>query len=250
MINSFLLMLQTLTRIPVNKTLSYEKEDFRKGANFLFLIGFLVGGIQYLTYFVLKNLLPLSLIGLIIILEEIMITGALHVDGFADTCDGFFAYKGKDRILEIMKDSRIGAFAGIGIVMNILFKLFCYVELMNCGKNSLFIVVVPIIGRVCIALMSVIGKPAKKEGTGNAFIGNLKNAQVLINFTAAFIIAALILNPWTSLIIIIVGIVFTLLFNWMCINKINGITGDSLGANNEIVTIAVLLSLIIVNRFM
>lgn len=248
MINDFLLMLQTLTRIPVKKTLSYEKEDFRRGANYLFLVGLLVGGIQFITYIAFKNLLPLSLLVLIIILEEIIITGALHLDGFADICDGFFAFKGRDRIIEIMKDSRIGAFAGIGIVMNILFKFYCYVDLLDYYNMGQFIIVIPMIGRVSIVFMSLIGKPAKKEGTGNSFIGNLGPEQLMINLMAAVIISVLILEPLASLVILVTGGMATILFNRMCSSKINGITGDSLGANNEIVTIAVMLSLIIMNR--
>lgn len=248
MINDFLLMLQTLTRIPVKKTLSYEKEDFRRGANYLFLVGLLVGGIQFITYIAFKNLLPVSLLVLIIILEEIIITGALHLDGFADICDGFFAFKGRDRIIEIMKDSRIGAFAGIGIVMNIFFKFYCYVDLLNYYNMGQFIVVIPMIGRVSIVFMSLIGKPAKKEGTGNSFIGNLGLEQLMINLMAAVTISVLILEPLASLVILVSGGMATILFNQMCSSKINGITGDSLGANNEIVTIAVMLSLIIMNR--
>lgn len=248
MINGILLMIQTLTRIPLKKTLSYEKSDFRMGANFLFVIGLIVGGLQFLTYYLTKNILSFELIALIMVLEEIILTGAMHIDGFADTCDGFFAFKGKDKIIEIMKDSRIGAFAGIGIAANILFKLFCYAELMELYPSGLFIFLIPVLARTSMVFISIIGKPAKKEGTGNTFIGNLKILQLLINLTITFVIGYFVLGLWTSVIIILIAAIFTLLFNLMCRSKINGITGDSLGANSEIVAIMSLLGLIILKR--
>jgi adenosylcobinamide-GDP ribazoletransferase len=105
--------------VPINKSLPCENEDYKNSAIFFWLIGLLIGLCQYLLFIVLEKIIPINFVVISIIRFEILITGALHMDGFGDTCDGFFAFKGKDRIIEIMKDRRISAFGCIGIELSI-----------------------------------------------------------------------------------------------------------------------------------
>lgn len=238
----FLLMIQFFTRVPINKSLPCEKRNFKNGANFFALIGLLIGMCQYLLYTVLIKAMPINFVVIAIIIFEIMITGALHIDGFGDTCDGFFAFKGgKEKIIEIMKDSRIGTFACIGIVINILVKYQGYLWIFQ-NSNPLIVLIIPMISRSSIVLLSLIGKPAKENGSGNLFINNVSLGTLIVNML--FIIIAGLLSDviFETSIILFAAAIMTVLFNMFCRFKINGITGDSLGANNELV---VLLSLII-----
>lgn len=239
-IKNFLLMLQFLTRIPININLPCEQEDFGRGAAFLPLVGLIIGLFQWCVYYLLIKILPVNITAVFIVLSGILITGGLHVDGFGDTCDGFFAFKGKDKIVEIMKDSRIGTYACIGIVFDIMIK-FLGIEFLLQHNLSLIIIVAPIISRLTTVFICFIGKPAKAKGTGNFFIGNI-NKKVLIS---AFIIAvgASILLLGIKLGSIVAGgsIIFSIAFNIFCITKINGHTGDTLGANNELIEMFVLL---------
>lgn len=240
----FLLMLQLLTRIPINKSLPCEKNNFKKGANFFAFIGLLIGACQYLLYMVLIKVMPLSIAVIAIIIFEIMITGALHVDGFGDTCDGFFAFKGgKDRIIEIMKDSRIGTFACIAIVFDILIKYEGYLYLLE-NRNPLTILIIPMVSRFSMALISCIGKPAKEKGSGNLFINNVSLREVIINTVFVISTGFLFGLTYETVILFLGALTITILFNLYCSSKINGVTGDCLGANNELTA---LLSLVILS---
>ena len=239
----FLLMLQLLTRVPINKALPCKNENFKDGANFFWLIGFLMGLCQYGLYLLLSKIIPINFVVIGIIAFEIIITGGFHLDGFGDTCDGFFAFKGKDRIIEIMKDSRIGTFGCIGIVLNLLIKYEGYLFLVN-NSRALGILIIPVISKFSMVLLSYIGKPAKEKGSGNLFINTVTLKEVMVNIIFLLLIGFLLNYIFNTVILLSSAIVLTILFNLLCNSKINGVTGDSLGANNEIV---VLFSLIILS---
>lgn len=239
---NFLLMLQVLTRIPINKSLSCENTDFKRGANFFAIVGLVIGVIQFVVYSFLIKFFSLDIAVIFIIIIDILITGGFHIDGFGDTCDGFFATKGKDKIIEIMKDSRIGTFACIGIIINLLIKFIGYTTVLN-NTTSYIIILLPMISRVSIVLISYIGKAAKKTGSGNLFINTVTFNEVIINYLLFILIAIFVLDLKRLFMILIISIITTILFNKYCSSKINGITGDSLGANNELVMLILLIAL-------
>lgn len=240
-VNNFLLMIQFLTRININKNLSCDKENFKWGSIFMPVIGLLIGGIQWALYKAIEYLLPINICVLIVILIGIILTGAMHMDGLGDMCDGFFAFKGKDKIIEIMKDSRVGTFSCIVIIMDILFRynLFYYIV----PRFSVAIIAAPVISRMSTLFIITIGKTAKSTGTGNLFIGNTKIVQLIIGIiiTLMILLFVVVMNPRYSIILILSAILISFIFNLYCNKKIGGLTGDLLGANNEIVEILVLI---------
>lgn len=244
-INSFLLLLQFITRIPVNKSLPCEKEDFKRSSFFFAVVGLVIGSIQFGTYFLLKNIFPMNIMAIFIIIEEIVLTGGFHIDGLGDTCDGFFAEKGKDKIIGIMKDSRIGTFSGIAIVIDILIKYAAYYNLLDAYPSGLFILLIPMISRAALCFMAYIGKSAKKTGLGNLFIDTVDIKSVLVNYCVCIGLGMWIINlPKIIIGIAIVGTcLITILFYTLCKSKINGITGDSLGATNELASLVLLIIL-------
>lgn len=234
-------MIQFLTRININKNLSCDKENFKWGSIFMPVIGLLIGGIQWALYKAIEYLLPINICVLIVILIGIILTGAMHMDGLGDMCDGFFAFKGKDKIIEIMKDSRVGTFSCIVIIMDILFRynLFYYIV----PRFSVAIIAAPVISRMSTLFIITIGKTAKSTGTGNLFIGNTKIVQLIIGIiiTLMILLFVVVMNPRYSIILILSAILISFIFNLYCNKKIGGLTGDLLGANNEIVEILVLI---------
>lgn len=238
--NEFLLMLQFLTRIPINKSLPCEMGNFKRGSVFLPLVGLIIGGIQWMVYYVLHKFIPLNAMVVLVILTGIIVTGGLHIDGLGDACDGFFAFKGKERIIEIMKDSRIGTFACIAIVMDILlrYSLLSYLFQKNF---SLEIITAAVVGRFNIVLISFLGRNAKSTGSGNLFIGNIGKLQLFIGFLLTAAVDLPFAGVKSTIVILVSTAVVTLLFNRYCNLKIGGITGDLLGADNEICEIVVLI---------
>jgi adenosylcobinamide-GDP ribazoletransferase len=168
------------------------------------------------------------------------------VDGLGDTCDGFYAFKGKDRIIEIMKDSRIGSYACIAIVVDILLKVSSLTYIIE-NKLGFIIILAPIIGRLSIIFISLIGKPAKSTGSGNLFIGNMNRIIVFFAALLSFAISMILIGVTNSVIIFLISFIVTILVNKYSESKINGITGDLLGANNELVEIFVLITYIAIN---
>ena len=240
--NSFLLMLQMLTRFPEKKELACQDDDFRRGSNFFFIIGIIIGVLQYTTYIILRNILPVYALSILLIILELTATGAFHVDGLGDTCDGFFAAKGSDKILDIMKDSRIGTFACIAIILDILIRFEGYKFIISGSLYGPLLIIIPALSRASIALICFIGRPAKEKGLGNLFINNVTLKEVMINYIGIIIICFLFsLHPLRIAFLITLSVLVVLIFNALCRNKIGGITGDSLGATNELVTLFALL---------
>mgnify|MGYP000849561396 FL=1 len=240
-ISDFFLMVQFLTRIPVNKSLPCEKENFRRGTIFMPIIGLLVGGIQWIVYKLCEMVLPVNVCVAIILLLGIMITGAMHLDGLADMSDGFFAFKGNDKIIDIMKDSRIGSYACATMIMDILLKysLLSFIA----PRFSFIIIAAPVIGRFSIVFIAFIGKTAKKTGTGNFFIGNIGKLQLFLAavITIAILIFVTGMNPRYVIIMLLAALIMALLINVFCNKKIGGLTGDLFGADNEMVEILTMI---------
>lgn len=240
----FLLMVQVLTRVPINRSLPCENKNFKNGANYFAFIGLLIGLCQFGLFILLSKIIAINFAVIVIIIFDALITGAMHIDGFGDTCDGFFAFKGKDKIIEIMKDSRIGTFACIGIVLNLLIKYQGYLLLLVNSK-AIIIVLIPMVSRFSMILLSYIGKPAKENGSGNLFINTVTIKEVIVNTVFVLGIGFFLNSIFQAAILLISAVAITILFNLLCNSKINGITGDSLGANNELV---VLISLMLLSR--
>jgi len=117
----FFIALGFLTIFPVKSDPQIRENDY--GASLLYfpLVGLLIGLVLAAAAFILSPLNPMIRSALII-LFSVMLTGALHLDGFADTCDGFYGKHPKEKILEIMRDSHIGTMAVIGLVILLLLK--------------------------------------------------------------------------------------------------------------------------------
>lgn len=238
----FLLMVQVLTRVPINRSLTCENKNFKNGANYFAFIGLLIGLCQFGLFILLSKIIAINFAVILIIIFDALITGAMHIDGFGDTCDGFFAFKGKDKIIEIMKDSRIGTFACIGIALNLLIKYQGYLFLAVNSK-AIIIILIPMVSRFSMILLSYIGKPAKENGSGNLFINTVTIKEVIVNIVFVLVIGFFLNTIFQTAILLISAVAISILFNLLCNSKINGITGDSLGANNELVVLISLMFL-------
>ena len=139
-INQIVFLIQFMTRIYVPLKVEYSEEKLAKGIKYFPLIGYFIG----LIIFVIANILNKYvdnkyIISLLIILLELKLVGLIHVDGLADSFDGLFSYRDKDKILEIMKDSRVGT---NGVVILIFYNFNCRnykswrYEMFDCVSNN------------------------------------------------------------------------------------------------------------------
>ena len=246
-LNDFLLIFQFFTRIPINKSLKCEKENFRRGSIYFPLVGLFIGIVQWIVYFLLIKVLPVNITAVFIVIIPIVITGGLHVDGLGDTCDGFFSLKGdKDKIIEVMKDSRVGTYASIAIVFDMLarYAVVCTILTINL---PLILIATPIIARFTVVFISFIGKNAKETGSGNIFIGNIDVKRLVVTAITTIILVTLLIGFTECTMLIVAALSLSFLFNKFCESKIMGLTGDSLGANNELVEILTMILFIVLN---
>lgn len=240
-INGFLLMIQFMTRIPMNRELSCGMKDFRIGIGYFPIIGGIIGGVQYLIYMFLDKFIAQEISVVIAVIGGVLLTGALHIDGLGDVFDGFFSFKGgKDKIMEVMKDSRMGTYGSLAIFLDMIIKILGYIVLVSKGLEVM-IILAPVIGRTSMVLLFSQGKSAKENSSGNFYIGNCSIKHVIITFLEAFIIGTLLCGTKRTVILLLSSYIMILLFNKYCNKKIGGLVGDTLGAANEFSEILTLI---------
>ena len=137
--NTFFTALMFFTRIPVPGSIPYSKELLNKALRFFPLVGGIVGGIGAGILWLGMLIFPFPLALLLSMVVTIFITGAFHEDGFADFCDGYGGGITKERILEIMKDSRLGTYGTIGLIGILSVK---FATLIQIASPHIFLILV------------------------------------------------------------------------------------------------------------
>ena len=205
--NSFLIGLQFLTRIFIVKQTIWTEESFGKSVKYFPLVGAVLGlcyvGIAMIFNFLFgENFLNLR--AAIILVSMAVLTGGIHCDGFIDTFDGLFSGREREKILEIMKDSRVGAFGAVSFVM---LSILEYATLSELSTLNFFAAIysAPIIARLMMVL-TIGGFPyARAEGMGKAFAKYSTHSTIIFAAVETFILIApliLILSGVTCLKIV------------------------------------------------
>ena len=236
----FLLLLQFMTRIPTPK-MEYEPKKLGRAMKWFPVIGMLIGVILYYSFIILNQFFDSpEVIAILIILLEIVLTGGLHLDGLADTFDGIFSFRSKKRMLEIMKDSRIGSNGALSLIIYFALKGTLLKEVISVDAAPYFLLVMPVIARFNSVLNCGVAKYARSNGMGKHIVEETNMISVMISFiiTGAFSYYFIgLIGIYALLVVSILGIYFAKLME----RKIGGITGDTLGAVVEMSTIIVLL---------
>ncbi|MGB3367278.1 MAG: adenosylcobinamide-GDP ribazoletransferase [Acidaminobacteraceae bacterium] len=241
-----ILLTQFLTRIPINKNLDVDVDDFTKGIIYFPVVGAIIGVFLSILYYAFSYLdLELITISTVLVIAEILITGGLHLDGLSDTFDGIYSNRDRERILEIMKDSRIGANGVISLVSLVVLKIALYISVPS--QYIIYVIfLMPIFSRAMVPFICYKAIYPRKEGMGNMFIGKVETKSLVIT---SFILLLSSLVFIQSIIIIIPMIIFTYLYRAHVTKIIGGITGDVIGASIEIGEIVYLIGSIIVFKF-
>jgi len=237
----FILTLQFLTRIPVNADLRANEEDFAKGVVYFPLVGLIIGGFQLFVLFVASRFLRGFFPAACCLLAGTAITGGFHVDGLADTCDGIFSSRTRDRMLEIMKDSRIGSNGTIAIVFDYMFRL---VLLSMLSGKALYMAVLlsPVAAKTLMVLLMKISVYARSgPGLGGLYL----EKQTVKGTASAAAIGLLIISgfmgAWGAAAFAICAVI-CFLYRSFIYSKLQGMTGDTLGAANELLEICFILA--------
>jgi adenosylcobinamide-GDP ribazoletransferase len=241
---SLLIALTFLTRIPFPSPSDVTQEEFTRSQNYYPLVGFLLGAILWTALSLLLFLFPPSITAALLLILQLILTGGIHLDGFMDSMDGLLSARSPDRMLEIMKDSRVGAFGAISAIALLLLKFTLFSELLTLKSPSapLFILFMPMLSR-WIFLIGVYFFPyARSNGLGKGFHETSHQTKGIFITQGLFLIllSFWILN-WAGLIGFLTSALFILFFTFKSSRLLGGLTGDLYGASIELAEIFFLL---------
>lgn len=239
---SLLSAFQFLTIIPLRTRKMATPEQIRRSLAFFPLVGAAIGLALALLDKGLLEIFPANVSSAILIAALVLITGAIHMDGLIDTCDGIFGGRTSERRLEIMKDPRVGVFGVLGAIFILMVK---WTALMSLGApvRASAIVLFPVAGRCAMALAVNRFRYARAEGTGRIFADGDTDVPAMFAVMIA-LAAALLLFGLQGFVLMVSCGAFAMLMALFIKSKIGGLTGDSYGAINEITEIAMLLGLL------
>ena len=236
---------QFLTRIPIVHQTEWSVESFGRSVKFFPIIGGIIGLLLFSFVHIMQYFfsvkVPIHIIGIGVILFEIFLTGGLHCDGLMDTVDGIFSGRPRDKMLEIMKDSRVGAFGAMAFSLLIVVKYSLIMDI-EFSLLPLALLTMPIVGRIAVVIGIVFYPYARVNGLGKVFY-DCSHRQTL---WVAGITALLLILPLGKIAMIsaVVGVIAAVLFCEYVNKKLGGLTGDVYGAIVELTEIVALLMFI------
>lgn len=233
-IKIFLTALMFYTRIPVGQISGWTEKMLNKSTRYFPVIGWIVGGIGALVYFAFGAVLPVTLAVALSMVATILLTGAFHEDGFADFCDGFGGGYTPERILEIMKDSRIGTYGTVGLLSVLAIK-FLALSHIDAMRVPFILIASHALSRVFPVLLiysSVYARldaSSKTKPVGKAdSLFSLLFALVTGGFSLWFL-------AWQETILVVaVLLLVSFFFRNYITRKLGGYTGDVLGALQQL----------------
>jgi len=257
----FFTALMFYTRIPCPKNIDHNPDYLNKASRYFPLIGWIVGGISFVVYYLSAFLFTNEIAIILSIIAGILTTGAFHEDGFADVCDGFGGGWTKEKILLIMKDSAIGAYGAIGVVLlfilkyQAIFSAFSKSEIINLQPticNLLLFISAHSVSRLS-AISIVFTHQYSREDASS------KSKPIAQNFTWKEVVGALFFGllplvilsffQWQLLLALIPVFVARFFLARYFQKWIDGYTGDCLGATQQVCEVIFYLSIIVIWKF-
>lgn len=255
----FFTCLMFYSRIPCPKNINHNPDYLNKATRYFPFIGWIVGSISFLVFYVSSLFLSVETAVILAFISSVLTTGAFHEDGFADVCDGFGGGWTKEKILTIMKDSAIGAYGAIGLVLLFLLKYKLLSESILLFTNQhfyllTFLLFISAHSLSRLAAISIIftheysrddatskSKPIAKNHTWKEILGSFFFGLIpllsLSYFNFKFVLA-------------LIPVFITRYFLARYFQKwIDGYTGDCLGATQQVCEVIYYLSILFIWKF-
>lgn len=231
------------TRIPVPQRVGFDTQGLRGASRYFPLIGWLVGACGAAVLLLSATLLPVALAVLLSMGATLLLTGALHEDGLADCCDGFGGGFGRDEVLRIMRDSRIGAFGAIGLILVLLLKWQSLAELARVSVSGAAwtLVAAHAASRAFAISLLLTHDYVRDEGKARALAVRLSAPAAAI--AAVTGLAPLFWPGWqrgalTLAVLLLLRLALGAYFK----RRIGGYTGDCLGGAQQLFEVAIYLT--------
>ena len=276
LLRAFFIGLQFLTRISIVEQKDWCEKDFADSVRYFPLIGLVLGIIYAAFAALLLRLLPEHgvfvpphVVAATLLMLPILLTGGLHCDGFMDTMDGLFSGRSRERMLEIMKDSRVGANGVFAFVLLVLFNWSVLLDLLQSPWLFPALFVMPIVSRLMMVVAIAAFPYARPAGMGKAFKdGGTKSVLcaafcytllllllpgVVAEFSrTAFVMGTGALSAWliSMTAAFSIALLFAVFFARYAVRHLGGLTGDVYGAITTLVEALVLLSFLLFPSFL
>lgn len=237
---------QFLTSLPLPWPREVRPEALGRATACFPLVGLIIGVFLAALNWLLNHILPVALVNALLIVALVMLTGALHLDGLADTCDGLAGHRPVEERWRVMRDSHAGVFGVVGVVLVLLVK---YVSLNSLPQDLMTaaLLFMPVVSRWAMVYAIFAYPYTRPSGLGTAFKAQTRWPQ----FTAATLITlavAIALFPMFSVtgLLVTFGVwLVTVILAAYFRHKFAGLTGDTYGAINEVAEVVVLILVIL-----
>ena len=247
----FFTALMFYTRLPVPSGIDHSADLLNKSTRYFSLIGAVVAAFTCFMYWFCLFFLPKEASVLIAMATSVWVTGAFHEDGFADVCDGFGGGWTKERILEIMKDSQIGAYGAIGMILLLSLK-FTLLKEFDFYQFVLLSFSAHCISRCCSTSVIFYGEYAREDAQSKA--KPISTQMSLPEFLFACIAPAICLGFCIMyniyfLALLVLPILMTIYLFRFFKKWLGGYTGDCLGSVQQLTEIMVYISFFAIQKF-
>jgi adenosylcobinamide-GDP ribazoletransferase len=235
-----------LTRIPI-PNISFSKEDWEKSPIYYPIVGAIIGVFLLLVAKSLHFILPETITAFCIVVFWIFITGGLHVDGWIDLADGLGSSRSREQMLEIMKDSRVGAMGVIAAILLIGGKIIVSYELIKEGTFTPLILA-PLLGRFII-LPAIKYWPYRKNGLAEGLGKYITHFTILFHSLWILLFTYYLVNL-VGIIVVLISALLNFLFLYNIYKKLRVLTGDCYGAIIEWAEVNFLFIFLITERIL
>ncbi len=228
-----------LTVVPVPGSGEITAADVGRGTIYFPLVGAGVGAVSALTAWAAAHVLPGPLAALAAVGVGAFLTGALHLDGLADTADSYGA-RTRARALEIMRDHSVGSYGLVAVVLDIGLRWAAVSALLPRAHGLLSLVAAGALSRSASTGLGVLLPGARADGLQAGLLGGAGRWRAAVAMALGVAVAVLC-GGWTGVVAALGVAAVAALWGWHCIRRLGGMTGDTLGAASEAGEVTVLL---------
>lgn len=230
--NRYFVAQMFLTRLPAPVKLQWSESELAHSTPWFALVGVVVGSIAALAWWVGVNFWSPLIGAVFAVSASVLATGAFHEDGLADSADGLGGAFDIEKKLIIMRDSRIGTYGSVALILTIIAKIGA-ISLLSPDAAIAVLIGAHMLGRWTSVPLIKFNNYVREQGTGKPFASMVSGANVF--WSSALAMACSVLCFRTGALLVIPGIlIFLWLAQWYVRKKLGGITGDILGAINSL----------------
>ena len=237
-LRTFLFAWQFLTAIPLSRSTHDAKpEELAASMSWYPMVGFLLGVLLAAADMVLAQVFSSQVTNIVLILLLVAITRGLHQDGLADMVDGLAGGRIAQARLAIMRDGRIGAIGATGLFLALGLR-YAGLNALPAGEHIALLISMPVVGRWAMVMGAFHVTYARSEGgLAQPFLAHLSWRHLCLATITAGLVLTLLLGPWMALCSLLISTALVRLSTAWFHKMFGGVTGDLLGATNEVAEI-------------